>query len=241
MRLALNPDSIPALVRIINVPPRGIGKVTLMKMVEGREGELSPGMQEKVQRFRNFISRIRAHMDLHVPSETIRFAFSESGLKQSLEGRGDDELERLENIQELVTLSKRYDSLPPLLGMEKLLEDAALATDQDEMEDNRNAVKLMTVHAAKGLEFDCVFITGLEEGLFPQTRDGVSLEEEEEERRLCYVAITRAKKKVFLTQAAMRTIFGSRTYSMPSRFLDDISEDVIDTGESKPIKTIYLD
>ncbi len=122
----------------------------------------------------------------------------------------------------------------------KLLDDIALLSDQDSLEGARHGVRLMTVHASKGLEFDTVFISGLEEGLFPQSRDDTSQEEEEEERRLFYVALTRAQKKVFLAHAAMRTIFGSRSYTLPSEFLGDISADLIEEDASEG-KTVYLD
>ena len=143
-----------------------------------------------------------------------------------------------------MTLAIKYDSLPPREGVLRLLDDVALLSDQDSLEGAKTGVRLMTIHASKGLEFDVVFIAGLEEGLFPQSRDDMSLGEEEEERRLFYVALTRARKKVFLSQASMRTIFGSRTYNLPSQFLADISEDLIEPeedGGEKKVKTIYLD
>jgi len=122
----------------------------------------------------------------------------------------------------------RYDKLSPQEGIEKLLEDAALASDQDELKEDKNAVRLMTVHASKGLEFGIVFITGLEDGLFPHSSMGDEKRDDEEERRLFYVALTRAKKKVFLTYASVRTIFGSQTVNLPSDFIMDIEDDLID-------------
>ena len=146
------------------------------------------------------------------------------------------------------------------MGIEKLLEDAALASDQDSLiinaaptpsgigapTSNRNqsvGVKLMTVHASKGLEFKTVFITGLEEGLFPNQRDGEikTNEDSEEERRLFYVALTRAKEKLFLSFANFRTIFGSRIINAPSQFISDIPGNLIEKeGEKGGIKTIYI-
>jgi len=245
IRLGVDPESVADIRRVINVPRRGIGKVTLAKVVAGKTATLSHKVRAEVESFNRIIAKIKSQIGILKPSEFVAFVYENSGIKNELEKFGlkkdEEEKERIQNIGELITLATKYDAMSPEEGVVRLLDDVALASDQDSLEGAKNGVRLMTIHASKGLEFDVVFITGLEEGLFPQTRDGVSLEEEEEERRLCYVAITRAKKKVFLTQAAMRTIFGSRTYSMPSRFLDDISEDVIDTGESKPIKTIYLD
>jgi len=245
VRLGVDSSSVSDLRRVINVPRRGIGKVTLAKVVVGNTSSLSHKIQVEVNSFNKVIENISSQIGVLKPSEFITFVYEKSGIKNELEKFGlktdEEDKERVANIGELITLATKYDEMDPKEGVMKLLDDVALASDQDSLEGAKNGVRLMTIHASKGLEFDVVFITGLEEGLFPQTRDDVSLEEEEEERRLCYVAITRAKKKVFLSQAAMRTIFGSRTYSMPSRFLDDISEDVIDTGDSRPIKTIYLD
>ena len=142
-----------------------------------------------------------------------------------LEKGGEDDQERLENIKELATLATRYDALPGKEGIALFLTDAALASDQDELDrkENSNGVTLMTVHAAKGLEFDTVFVTGLEEGLFPH--EGMNKDEkrdEEEERRLFYVAVTRAKKRLYLTFARIRRIYGTDFMSEPSSFLRDI-------------------
>ena len=148
-------------------------------------------------------------------------------------------------MRELATLAIKYDHLPLGEGVEKLIEEAALVSDQDSLEKNENAVKLMTVHASKGLEFDYVFITGLEEDLFPHQRLNAAKNKEdgEEERRLFYVALTRAKKKVFLTYANTRTIFGSTQSNTPSQFIGDIDESFIepDQGFEYREKIIYLE
>lgn len=155
--------------RIINVPSRGIGKITLLKIVEGREDELSLKIAQKVDDFKLLLKKI-AHTAMNAkPSETIKFILKESGIEEMLKTKNKEDLERLENIKELVTLAMRYDKLPPQEGIEKLLEDSALASDQDELKEEKNAVRLMTVHASKGLEFKIVFISGLEDGLFPNT------------------------------------------------------------------------
>ncbi|MBL7044976.1 MAG: UvrD-helicase domain-containing protein [Parcubacteria group bacterium] len=225
---ALNEDSISDMKRIINVPARGIGKVTLLKIVEGRENELSPKMQEKVKNFKLLLEKIKEVAETKKPSETIKFILKESGIEAMLKTKNEEDLERLENIKELVTLAMRYDKLTPEEGIGKLLEDAALQSDQDELKEEKNAVRLMTVHASKGLEFGTVFITGLEDGLFPHTSMSDEKRDDEEERRLFYVALTRAKKKVFLTYASVRTIFGSQTVNLPSDFIIDIEDDLID-------------
>ena len=142
-----------------------------------------------------------------------------------------------------MSLASRYDALPKEEALDALLESAALASDQDEIKDEKNAVRLMTVHASKGLEFPYVFITGLEEGLFPYEReDDTSEANQEEERRLMYVALTRAEKKVFLSYASYRTVFGSKTGTAPSQFLSDISNDLVEWESPMRLgKTIYLD
>ncbi|QSH39197.1 UvrD-helicase domain-containing protein [Candidatus Kaiserbacteria bacterium] len=230
IRAALNPDSQGDIARIVSTPPRGIGKMTLSKMFEGTEHELSPALQKKVAEFRAALKAIRDSAVSEKPSETIRFTVQKSGLEMKLRGGTEEDRERLENIKELATLASKYDELSPEEGIEKLLEDASLATDQDSLVKNHNAVKLMTVHASKGLEFDYVFLVGLEEGLFPHEKLDQNTDEEEE-RRLFYVALTRARKKIFLTHAIIRTIFGSQSMQTASQFIDDIGEEYIESSD----------
>lgn len=245
IRAALNPESTADLKRIINVPSRGIGKVTLLKIVEGNEAALPATMRQKVANFRAILESIRQDAQTLPPSETLKRALVKSGVEETLKNGDEEDLERLENLRELVTLAVRYDVLPPEEGMAKLLEEAALASDQDELKEDRDAVKLMTVHASKGLEFDYVFISGLEEGLFPHRSLSEDRIDGEEERRLFYVALTRARKKVFLTSASTRTIFGSREMNVPSEFITDIDEELVEaehTREADSVRTvIYLD
>lgn len=226
IRAALNPHSQGDIARIISTPPRGIGKLTLTKMLEGKENELSPAALQKVNDFKALLQSIATHATHSRPSETIRFTVQKSGLEAKLKSGNTEDEERLENIKELATLATKYDFYPPEEGIEKLLEDASLATDQDSLEKNHNAVKLMTVHASKGLEFDNLFITGLEEGLFPHERQDETADSEEE-RRLFYVALTRARKKVFLTHAVIRTVFGSQSMQSVSHFIEDIGEEFL--------------
>lgn len=235
MRAAYNPENTADIKRIIDVPPRGIGKVTLLRMIEKRDHELSPVMKKRVDDFKTLLVHIREYGVAHKPSETVKYILKESGLETLLKSGKDshkeENLERLQNVYELVTLATKYDNFSPQEGMEKLLEDAALATDQDSLEKETDAVKLMTVHASKGLEFDYVFVSGLEEDLFPQHSNDDR--DSEEERRLFYVALTRARKKVFLTFASTRMIFGSREVRLPSDFISDIPDEYIETeGEA---------
>jgi DNA helicase-2/ATP-dependent DNA helicase PcrA len=239
LRASLNPDSMLELKRIINVPPRGIGETTLKKIIAGQKESLPPAMKKKVADFESLLARIRESALHKKPTETIKFIIKETGMEHGFSLGGEEELERLENVRELVTLASKYDDLPQEEGVSRLLEDAALASDQDSMmhkqdgEGGKNTglVRLMTVHASKGLEFRAVFVTGLEDDLFPHRQFGsteASREHDEEERRLFYVAITRAKEWLFLTFASIRTIYGSRQVNIPSEFLSDISEELIE-------------
>ncbi|MDO8575497.1 MAG: UvrD-helicase domain-containing protein [bacterium] len=250
IRTSLNRQSTPDLVRIINVPPRGIGKATLIKVIAGEENTLSPAMRQKVSDFFHLLDLISMEVKTKKPSEVINFIIKATGLEKYLrENRTSEDLETLENLGELVTLATKYDNQNQKEGegIENLLTDASLATDQDELIEEKNGVKLMTVHASKGLEFDYVFITGLEEDLFPHIKIDeaqMSKSEREEERRLFYVAVTRAKKKLFLLFARMRTIFGSQRYNEPSEFIGDIDGDLIDKEileEPTGIKAIFID
>ncbi len=243
---ALDPENLSFIKRIINIPARGIGKVGFLKIAEGRGEELPPKPRAQYQNFLTLLRKIRRHIETEKPSEVMRFVIEATGLEE-FHKKDEDGVERVENMQELVTLAKRYDDMPGTEGVEQCLTDASLGSDQDELDrSSQSGVRLMTVHAAKGLEFSYVFITGLEEGLFPHSRDDdrYTGEEQEEERRLFYVALTRARKKLFLSYAQARTLFGSRTVNIPSEFIVDIPEEHIEDEESnhtpkrKPLLTI---
>jgi len=230
LRAAKNPRSTLDLERIVNVPVRGIGKVTLEKILTGRVGELSPAMQQKVGAFNALLARIRKATKELKPSRVIAFIIKETGIEALYKDGDDEDAERLANIRELVSVATRYDAFDGEEGIEQFLADIALESDQDTMKGEWDAVRLMTVHAAKGLEFHHVFIAGLEQDLFPSRRaqdESKDLSEREEERRLFYVALTRAAKKVFLSYASFRTIFGQRQVNLPSEFLNDIDDALI--------------
>lgn len=230
IKAAINPESFSDIKRIINFPPRGIGKVTLLKIFEGRENSLPKATKEKVENFKKLLSKIKEKTETLAPSDLIKFIIAETGLEKSFKKENESDMDRLENIKELVSLALKYDDLPAGRGLEQFLTEAALAAAEDIVEQNEKAVRLMTVHAAKGLEFDCVFICGLEDGLFPHKKSwqDEKNEDSEEERRLFYVALTRAKKKVFLSNAQTRTIFGSAEFNAPSEFLYDIDPDLLE-------------
>ena len=252
LRAALNPDSLSDIKRIINFPARGIGKVTLVKIFAGERETLPIKMRIKIDNFYKTLEEISEKIKTVKTSEIIKFVVKKSGIENELANGTEEEVERLENIKELATLALKYDNLTEGRGVEKLLEDASLASDQDSLINvptkvgtptEVGAIKLMTVHASKGLEFKYVFITGLEDGLFPHERrnENKTNEDSEEERRLFYVALTRAREKVFLSFANFRTIFGSRQINTPSEFIGDIPADILEKeGEDSGIKTIYL-
>ncbi|MEA2112701.1 MAG: UvrD-helicase domain-containing protein [Patescibacteria group bacterium] len=229
IKASLNSDDLTSLNRIINVPPRGIGKVTVAKIFSNKEDELSPKMRDKIANLRALLSKIKKFSLEEKTSDLIKFIIKESGLSDKLKNGTEEDLERLANMKEFVTLALKYDKFDKGEGLEKFLEDYALASDQDQLEEKTNAVRLMTVHASKGLEFDYVFISGLEDGLFPSKIDNdKSPDKGEEERRLFYVALTRARKKLFLSYTASRTIFGSRKSNTVSEFVTDISEELLE-------------
>lgn len=237
LRASLNPKSKADLARIVAVPPRGIGKTTLDKMLSGEQ--LSGAAAAKVDSFKQILAKIKLAIETLPASEAVRYTAEESGIQKMLEADDEEGKERMQNIYELINLAVRYDDEQPTTGIERLLEDAALQSEQDSLgrDEERAGVSLMTVHASKGLEFDAVFVTGLEQGLFPSTRESED-RDNEEERRLFYVAITRARKRLYLSYAHERMKYGSREPSIPSEFFEDIDNRLL---ESKPKKRGLLD
>ncbi len=227
--------------RVIDTLP-GIGKVTKLKILSGQEHALTGKTRERVAGMRRLLAKIGAGAAAVQPSKLIRETIAESGIEKTLKEDKLEGAERLENLAELVSLAARYDAYPPPEGLEKFLESAALASDQDELKETKNQVRLMTVHAAKGLEFPYVFIIGLEEGLFPYEREDDTKDSLEEERRLMYVALTRAQKKVFLSYAMMRTVFGNTDIRKNSLFLSELPRELLLAESPERLgKTIYLD
>lgn len=247
LRAALNPDSLGDIKRSISAPKRGVGNVSLLKIFEGKRDELSGKAKTAVDAYFKLLEKIKEKASTDKPSDVLKYIVEKSGIEIELKySKKDDDEERYENIKELVSLATKYDELSPeeakaaegsspnsqseFRGIEKLLSDSALQSDQDELSEVQAGAKLMTVHASKGLEFEYVFIVGLEEGLFPHERHDAhqNTEESEEERRLFYVALTRAKKKVFLSYANTRMIYGSAQVNMPSQFILDIDDSFIE-------------
>ncbi len=242
LRLLLNPYDSVSLLRVINVPPREIGPRTVeawraWAVAEGRPmydllatlGGPEDPLPENLPVNARAVRALRAFRDLldDLIRQAARLSLVEllDELLQRLDYRAyllqDRELgqERWENVQELRTVAQEYASLPPGEGLAAFLEQTALIADIDEYDERQDAVTLITLHQAKGLEFPVVFIAGMEEGLLPHARSMGDVEELEEERRLCYVGMTRAKERLYLFRAFKRTIFGSAEVRAPSRFL----------------------
>ncbi len=237
LRVALNPDSLADLKRIVNVPKRGLGKVSVAKIFAGRADELSGRARESYEQLRALLSRIRTYAQDHKLSETLRFIMQESGLETHLKSGSEDDQERLLNMEELVSFATKYDSSED--AIEQFFEDVALLSDQDKLGrgmQSEGKVRLMTIHAAKGLEFKHVFVVGLEQGLFPGQSDArESIHEREEERRLCYVAFTRAKDNLTLSAARARTIYGEFQLQELSEFVRDIPEELLEWEEERTV------
>lgn len=259
LRLIQNQNDFIALERIINEPRRGIGPKTLAAWINISKKEgvnlietgigMSKGTQGKVEKiqdskidsiakFCEFIKRMGETKDRIILADFVEKVFKESGYESYLQdGTSEGEI-RWENVKELVTVAQKYDEEENETGqkLNSFLEEVALATDADTAKNNKDSVILMTLHSAKGLEFPVVFIVGLEEGILPHSRSLLSQLELEEERRLMYVGITRAKEKVYLCFTRQRNIFGSTQVNPPSRFLGEIPEDLIEDHTEGAVK-----
>jgi DNA helicase-2/ATP-dependent DNA helicase PcrA len=245
IRAALNRDSLADIKRTIGKPARGIGAASIAKIFAGQKETLSPKTKEALTRYERILDAIATASETEYPSALVKTVLDKSGLREEYMSEGEQGTERIENVGELATLAAMYDMLPLGDGLIKFLEDAALRSDQDALAESPEGVRLLTVHAAKGLEFRAVFVVGLEEGLFPHERSSraAKIEDAEEERRLFYVALTRAKERLYLTHASARTIFGSRNFATASEFLYDIPEEYMDLHSDIPksLPSIFFD
>ncbi|MEA4910890.1 MAG: UvrD-helicase domain-containing protein [Candidatus Elulimicrobiales bacterium] len=228
LRVSLNRNNLADLKRVFETPKRGIGKASIAKVFAGDMSSISASTLQKIHSLYEFLDKIKDDIENNRKnlSEIIMSIIKDSGIEEELLNGSSEDKERLENVRELVTITKKFDDLPSFEAFEIFIDETSLKSDQDE-EGAKDGVRLMTIHAAKGLEFDYVFVAGLEQDLFPHIDIGnskKSLEETEEERRLFYVAITRAKKKLYLCFAEMRTIYGEKRINIPSEFLEDVNE-----------------
>jgi DNA helicase II / ATP-dependent DNA helicase PcrA len=242
-RLALNPDDDVSLLRVLNVPPRGIGAKTVEVVQEfaarsrsslwsaiGQLVEGNPSSYAPLRGFRDLIEQLRKDVATLAPSDSIAQILESTEYLDMLDQRGTaEDASRADNLRELVNAVA--DATEEGQTLTDLLDRTALVSDADTF-DERAPVTLMTLHSAKGLEFDHVFLTGMEEGVFPHSRSMDSDDEIEEERRLCYVGMTRAKETLTLTRAVYRRIYGNERVegSLPSRFLAEIPGDLIETA-----------
>ncbi|MBF8984339.1 ATP-binding domain-containing protein [Lutibacter sp. B2] len=245
LRLIQNPVDNVSLKRVINVPKRGIGAKTIEK-IEDRanltdesvfnvllDDEFIQGFSKKVSTglkdFASIITKYRKLKEEISISEIIENVFEESGYIDELKNEDTVESQsRIENLRELLSVANEFEKNSETGTLEEFLENIALTSPLDKMEDEENHVTLMTLHSAKGLEFPIVFLAGLEEGIFPIKRALNSDQDLEEERRLCYVGITRAEKILFLTHARMRMLYGKTNYNPISRFIDEIAGELVD-------------
>jgi len=243
LRLIHNHNDVVSLDRIANVPPRGLGPATVQRIIgandrnlltaidaiaEGHAPTTKTGMA--LRAFSSLMERLIQTTTEKTVSALVKDIIKRTKYEEylhTLKGEAYENVEeRIENIHELLTVAKKYDDAGSL-GLGQFLEEVALLQDADRVKAGERAVTLMTMHAAKGLEFPVVFIAGMEEGLFPHSRTMFAPHELEEERRLCYVAITRAKQRLYISLAKWRNIFGSRQANIPSRFLSEIPEHLL--------------
>lgn len=250
LRVLYNPFDDLSLLRIINVPKRSIGATTVSKLQDyARENGTSLFMtltqlhlvdtikgktKDKLEEFGILIFTLVAEMDDKSVLDILEAILDRTGYLAQLEESTDPQDQaRAENIGELLSVAKDFQDTNPTGTVEDFLEQVALVNDVDSFEQEESKITLMTLHAAKGLEFPIVFLGGLEEGLFPHSRTLMNPEEIEEERRLAYVGITRAEKELYISNATTRTVFGRTSSYLPSRFIDEIPAELVDSLRAK--------
>ena len=243
LRLIQNTNDNLSLKRIINEPKRGIGKTSLEKVEQIAEVSES-SMYDVIKRadefglnrvflnsrdFINVIEELRTKKDELSISEMIKLTLKKTGYMKALETENTIEAEnRIANLDELLTVAIEFEEEFAENSLQEFLEGITLSSDIDNIEEQEDSVTLMTLHSAKGLEFPVVFLVGMEEGIFPGYQSMMEPKELEEERRLCYVGITRAKENLFLTCSKQRTVFGSTSYNPVSRFLNEIPQELLE-------------
>lgn len=249
LKLLYNPDDSQSLRRIINVPKRSIGETTMGKVQElanshdcslfqiisniNEYDEFSPKIKAKFADFLELFARLSQRKNVLPLPEFIAELLEESGYLRELQEEDTDESRaRIDNLQELINVAREFEPTEEDNVLGEFLAQVALVSDLDETADTDNAVTLMTLHAAKGLEFKNVFLAGLEEGIFPHSRSLNSNSEMEEERRLMYVGVTRAEEKLYISYAKRRQMWGETRYYNPSRFLSEIPDNL--TAKRKP-------
>ncbi|MDD4351848.1 MAG: UvrD-helicase domain-containing protein [Candidatus Gracilibacteria bacterium] len=248
LHLILNSNDNLAFERILNVPARKIGKTSFEKLHKTSQ-QLKQSLFEFCQQqevlenllgstakrildFVKLIKELQKKSEKLTASKIIELALNKTGYRNYLlDGTAEGE-ERFENVEELLSVSSKYDELKPIESLASFLEEVALITDLDQVNEEDNAVTLMTLHAAKGLEFRVVFMAGLEENIMPHSRSQTDPEEAEEERRLCYVGITRAKDQLYMIASQQRMLWGSVQFNQPSRYLSELPAELVEYHSS---------
>ena len=254
LRVIYNPRDTLSLLRIINVPRRGLGPTSIARMMETAEEyrislfevitdaqllsmipKLSAKVKLALEEFAAMVFTFMGQLGTRPIHEIVEDVIETSGYAAALEEeKKEDNRDRLENLREFISVAKNFDdgAAEGENGLADFLAQIALISDVDQTEQSDGTVTLMTFHAAKGLEFPAVFMAGMEEGLFPHSRTLLDDTEIEEERRTCYVGITRAERRLYLTYARQRTIYGRTEMSRPSRFLAEIPEELVEHKEA---------
>ena len=243
LRLALNPCDGISLERVYNVPNRGIGRASFEKIKECQEADLglidymdcikeaklNIGKRQlsALSELAIFLKELAEKSKELALSKLVNYILKKTNYESYINDKSVNGEERWENVKELFTATHKFDKFKPTEDLEKFLEEVALIQETDKLKDKERTVKLMTIHSAKGLEFPTVFVIGMEEGIFPHARSLINPQELEEERRLCYVAITRAKEQLYLTFCRKRSLYGQNQNNPPSRFLFEIPERLI--------------
>ncbi len=253
LRVIQNPLDDVSLIRVINTPKRGIGNRTIEKLqdIANRRGEklftvlldvneissLSKRVTAGINDFLDIVTKYIREKDQNTVTEIIKSVLDESRYIKMLENENTIEARsRIENLQEFLSVAMEFEMHSETKSLEDFLADISLSSSIDNLEDVENSVVLMTLHSAKGLEFPVVFLAGMEENIFPTSRALMDDNDLEEERRLCYVGITRAKEELFMTHAAMRTLYGRTNANRMSRFIDEIPKDLIHGREEEKAK-----
>jgi DNA helicase-2/ATP-dependent DNA helicase PcrA len=250
LTLLVNPQDVVAFERIVNSPRRGIGNTTQARIVSHANTvgeavwevaltpEEVPGLGaaaiKAVGRFMSSMERLREWMGTASVGDLLQQVLDETGYLEALRAERTIEAEgRIENLEELVSVAREYDTASEEPSVEEFLQQIALFSEQDNLTDDEGVVTLMTLHNAKGLEFPTVFILGCEDGVFPHSR-AIESGDLEEERRLCYVGITRARRQLYMTFARTRSLYGGREWNMPSRFLDELPDELVEREAQEP-------
>ena len=241
LKLIYNSNDDVSLMRVINVPKRQIGPKTIENLAT-KALDKGVSLYEAIDsgkelEFKKLIERIKQESENMSLTELVEFILAESGMRRELENSKTLEAEvRLENLEEFKSITKNFEENNGVISLEEFLLEISLVSDMEEHKNNNDVVTLMTIHSAKGLEFDHVFIIGLEEGLFPHSNCLDSPDEIEEERRLCYVAVTRARKTLTLVNASRRMLYGNTNCNPPSRFIAEINEEYLEKDVKEDIK-----